>query len=242
MLVDLHAHTNGISSCCAENYKAIIDVAKSVGIDGIVLTNHYTRWYIENPSYNHGFLTPLEFAKLYIKEYEDAKLYGEKVGLKVFFGVELTPDYDTRVHLLIYGITPNFLLNNPELYKLSLKELYSLVKENGFALVQAHPFRNGTTVQDTQHLDGLEINCHPKYQTSCADILPKIAQDNKLALICGADFHHDTYRPICGTFLPDSVIGDKDLKNFILTTDTVTLRIHEVNSPTFYDKTYQLNR
>ncbi len=242
MLIDLHSHTNGISSCCAENYKVIIDVAKSVGLDGIVLTNHYQRWYIQNPSYKHGFFTSEEFAKLYVEEYQKTKRYGDEQGVKVFFGVELTPDYDTRVHLLIYGITPQFLLKYNDLYKYSLRELYSLVKENGFALVQAHPFRNGTTVQDTNCLDGLEINCHPKYQTSYADTLVKIAQDNKLALICGADFHHDTYRPVCGTFIPDTVTSDEDLKNFILTTDSITLRVHEVDAPTYYDKTYKLNR
>ena len=242
MLIDLHAHTSGVSSCCSVDFEEVINTAKLIGLDGLVITNHYIHCYIENPDYKYGFITPKDFADFFIDEYEKTKAYADSIGFKTYFGIELTPDYDTRVHLLIYGVDTNFVRENYDLYKYSLKDLYALVKKYGGTLIQAHPFRNGATVQDVKYLDGLEINCHPKYQNSYADTLPSIALENKLSLICGADFHNDTYRPICGTYFPDSVKNINDIKDFILTTKEVTLRIHEVNAPTFYEKTYKLNR
>ena len=47
MLIDLHAHSSGISRCCRYDYKTILDHAKEVGIDGIVLTNHYQAEYLD---------------------------------------------------------------------------------------------------------------------------------------------------------------------------------------------------
>jgi histidinol phosphatase-like PHP family hydrolase len=51
MLIDMHAHSSGISTCCQIPYDKVIDTAKENGMDGIVLTNHYQK----NPNYylNH---------------------------------------------------------------------------------------------------------------------------------------------------------------------------------------------
>ena len=46
MLVDFHAHTSGISKCCAISAQEVIATTKAFGMDGIVLTNHYKKDYI----------------------------------------------------------------------------------------------------------------------------------------------------------------------------------------------------
>ena len=43
MLIDLHAHTGGISKCCRIPADKVVQAAKDVGLDGIVLTNHYQK-------------------------------------------------------------------------------------------------------------------------------------------------------------------------------------------------------
>ena len=41
MLIDLHAHSKGISRCCQIDGKDMVLVTKNAGMDGVILTNHY---------------------------------------------------------------------------------------------------------------------------------------------------------------------------------------------------------
>jgi len=235
MLIDLHAHTKGISRCCQIPAPDVLREAKAVGLDGIVLTNHYQESYLNGGSCE-------EFVERYIREYEYTKELGDRMGMKVFFGVEVTANFWPSIHLLIYGVDAEFLRKYPRLYDYSLEELYEVVRANDCALVQAHPFRNGCHVLDTDFLDGLEINCHPLYGKSYQQELEEAARAAGLILTCGGDFHADTYRPHCGVFLPDWVQTDRDLAKFILTADEVTLHVQEVNDPTHQDQHYVLPR
>ena len=64
MLIDLHAHSKAISKCSRINGIDNIELAKSIGLNGFILTNHYDRNYVENNDY-------MDLAKRYIKEYYD---------------------------------------------------------------------------------------------------------------------------------------------------------------------------
>ncbi len=48
MLLELHAHTSGISTCCRAPAPDIVAVAKDIGLDGIVLTNHYDKRFVKH--------------------------------------------------------------------------------------------------------------------------------------------------------------------------------------------------
>ena len=48
MLIDMHAHTSGISTCCRIPAPDVIKAALDAGLDGIVLTNHYQRSYVKD--------------------------------------------------------------------------------------------------------------------------------------------------------------------------------------------------
>ena len=220
MKLDLHAHSSGISHCCRIPAETVLSFAKNIGLDGIVLTNHYTKYYLKDND-------ALAFAKAYIAEYEYTKRLGDAMGLKVFFGVEVTWEKSPSVHILIYGVSPDFVLMHPELYDYSQEKLYAVVKEAGGAMIQAHPFRNGTTVLDTAYLDGVEINCHPLYRESCAERLIGIAHDLELIVTCAGDFHADTYRPISATVLPDNITENAQIAEFLLTAESIELIIHE---------------
>ena len=43
MLIDLHAHSKAISKCSRINGIDNIELAKSIGLDGFILTNHYDK-------------------------------------------------------------------------------------------------------------------------------------------------------------------------------------------------------
>jgi len=63
MLFDLHAHSSGISHCCRIPAEEVIHRALAVGLDGIVLTNHYQdlRNYFNGGSCD-------DFARRYVAE------------------------------------------------------------------------------------------------------------------------------------------------------------------------------
>ena len=222
MLMDLHAHSAGISRCCRIPADEVLRHALACHIDGIVLTNHYQKCYIEDGN-------AAAFAERYITEFYTAEEFGKQLGCKVFFGVEVTPEFAPNVHLLVYGVEPAFLREHPCVYDYTLPELYAAVKEHNGLLVQAHPFRNGATVQDTAYLDGVEVNCHPIYGKSYCDELLEIAKANGLLVTCGGDYHADTYRPQCGVFVPDTVDTMQDLCAYLLADGEKSICVQEPN-------------
>lgn len=226
MLIDMHAHSAAISPCCQIPFEKVIDLAKDSGIDGIVLTNHYQKSYIKKTNIDM-------FVEQYINEFFAAQQYGKKVGSKVFFGIEVTMELYPNVHMLIYGIEPEFLKENPYIFDNTQKELYDIVKSNNGILIQAHPFRNGTTVLDTDFLDGIEINCHPLYKISHSKELLEIADERNLIVTCGGDYHADTYRPKCGMLLPDNIQDNNGLRSYMLSLEEKKLCIQEPNSSTY---------
>lgn len=231
MLIDLHAHSSGISKCCRIPAEEVIRVAKEHGIDGIVLTNHYAKSYVTDGNY-------AAFAKRYTAEYRYTKELGEACGVRVLFGIELTVAADPQVHLLIYGVEESFIERYPTLFDLSQKELYALVKAHGGILVQAHPYRKGDRLLDPAYLDGIELSCHPLYEGTYQKELTAIAKAHGLLLTCGGDYHADTHRPHCGVYLPDTITNGVELGAYLASANEVTLCVQEVDERISHDVVY----
>ena len=221
MLIDLHAHTSGISKCCKIDAPGMVRVAKDAGLDGVVLCNHYDAGYVKNGD-------TVAFARRYVEEYEYARACGEEIGCSVLFGIELTPLYYAGVHLLIYGVGTDFLLENPRLFEESQQELYCKIRRAGGVLVQAHPWRLKDRLLDVRYLDGIEISCHPLYDGTHLRALADIAADHELFLTCGGDFHNDTHRPKCGVYLPDGIENTAMLAEYFVGTEDVRMAVQEV--------------
>ena len=220
MLIDLHAHTSGISRCCKMDAAGMLEAAKNIGLDGVALTNHYQKSNLKDGDAN-------AFAKKYIDEFYRTKELGEAVGMRVLFGIEVTSEPNAQKHILIYGVEPEFALRHPCLFDYTLEELYLAVKNEGGVVVQPHPYRNEGTLLDVKYLDGVEVNCHPLYGKSDAEDMIAIATENGLALTCGGDYHNDTYRCKCGMYLPDDICDGVALGKYIAMAEEVKLCIHE---------------
>lgn len=221
MLIDLHAHSSGISQCCRIPYEQVLKQTLDSGMDGIILTNHYKSYYVQDGCVD-------DLVERYIAEYHAAEQYGREIGCKVFFGIEVTLDKYPGVDMLIYGVGPEFLREHSYIYGCTQKELYEQVKSDRGILIQAHPFRN-TTMMDTDYLDGVEINCHPLYGNSYSKELLEIAEEKHLIVTCGGDYHADTYRPKCGMFLPDEIGDHEDFREYLLSAGEKKLCIQEPN-------------
>lgn len=225
MLIDLHAHSSGISQCCRIPYDQVLKQALESGMDGIILTNHYKSYYVQDGRVD-------DLVERYIAEFYATEQYGREIGCKVFFGIEVTVDKYPGVDMLIYGVEPEFLRKHSYIFDCTQKELYEQVKSDDGILIQAHPFRNGTTVLDTDYLDGVEINCHPLYGNSYSKEILEIAEKEHLIVTCGGDFHADTYRPKCGMYLPDETKDHNDLRSYLLSSEEKKLCIQEPNCDT----------
>lgn len=216
MLIDFHAHS-ALSKCCQIDGKGGLIVARDHGMDGFILTNHYDRCYLINDD-------KLEFAKRYINEFYQVKKEADLLGMYVFFGVEVTMAKHNNVHILLYGVDPEFLFEYPDLYDYELKDLYELAHKNNAILVQAHPLRNNKNIlQDMRYLDGIEANSHTFYEGPHLEEVTEIARQNNKLLTSGGDFHNDAPRAKCGVYIPKTLKNTKEIVNYILNTDKIKI-------------------
>lgn len=222
MLIDMHAHTSGISWCCRAPAPKILEDAKKVGIDGIILTNHFLDTYLRDG------MTPADLAQKYVNEYYYTKECGEEMGIKVFFGVEVTMQRHADEHVLVYGVDPDFVLQHPELYHMTLSELSRTVHAAGGYLSQAHPLRSGKNVlMDPADLDGVEVNSHQLYDGPQYEFLSAYARTHGLTLTSGGDYHADASRPLCGVYLPDHLADSGEIFRYLQTAEEIDLQLQE---------------
>ena len=180
---ELHAHTSEVSPCGHVTAPEVADRFIAQGYTSLVITNHYCDYVIDNLK---G--TWREKMDYYLYPYH---LMRESAGnrLNVILGCELRFEGSINDYL-IYGITEDFLRENPDLHKMSLRSFSELAHENGMLVVQAHPFRNGMVVVNPAYLDGMEtFNGTPSYdgRNTIADAW---AKRYNLLRTSGSDFHN----------------------------------------------------
>ena len=180
---ELHAHTSEVSPCGHVTAPEVADRFIAEGYSSLVITNHYSPYIIDNLK---G--TWREKMDYYMYPYY---LMREHAGdrLHVILGCELRFEGNINDYL-IYGITEEFLRENPDLHKMSLRSFAPLARENGFLVVQAHPFRNGIEIVPPELLDGMEtFNGTPSYDGRNA-IADAWAKRYGLIRTSGSDFHN----------------------------------------------------
>lgn len=227
MLIDLHAHSSGISRCCRIPARQVLEVARSIGLDGIVLTNHYQKNYVTD-----GDLTG--FVRRYMEEICYVQKLAEEMNMKAFWGIEVTMELYPGVHMLVYGVGEDFLEKHPAVFDMTQEELWHTVKAEGGVLIQGHPYRGVTSPLEPRWLDGVEINCHPLYGNTYSTQLLALAQKHGLIVTCGGDYHADTYRAHCGTFLPEHITDSVALGRFLQETDEIELLVQEIPADTLH--------
>lgn len=231
MLIDMHAHTSGISRCCRTDAYGVLTAAKEVGIDGLILCNHYDAGYVDEAG-------PAAFAEKYIAEYYHTAMVAAEMGMRLYFGIEVTARKHNNAHILVYGMEPGFVRENPEIYDYTLEEICAAVHEKGGLVVQAHPFRGNGKLLDTGILDGVEINCHPIYDDTHCARMQEIAHEAGIFTTCGGDYHADTYRAICGTYFPDEIQRYEGIINHLKTSAEIKMHVHELRTEFHRDVTF----
>lgn len=187
---ETHAHTAEISPCGVVPAAELAQTYIKEGYTGVVITNHFSRYgftYVADRPWE-------EQVNWFYNGYEAVKdAAGDR--LRVLFGAEINLNGDPNDYL-VYGATREWLLAHPELLTLRVSELSRLVRENGFLLIQAHPFRNGMRVVPPDQLDGIETFNGNMRHDSRNFLAAQWAARYGLLQTSGSDFHEmeDTAR------------------------------------------------
>lgn len=201
MKIELHCHTDG-SPCAKCPPHIVMESYKENGYDAVVVTNHYTHWIYDA----YGFKSEKEYAEYFVKLIDDAITAGEKVGIKVFYGMEIRLK-QTLTEYMLFGISKDLILQNPTLYDLTQEELFSFCQNNGVFMYQTHPFREGVSVGDARFMHGAEAFNGHFHHVNNNKLADEFCEKYNLIKLEGTDFH-DEGQPITTGIIVDEQVND----------------------------------
>lgn len=218
---ELHCHTAEASQCAGENADDTVKKYVDAGYTTVVLTNHIDglNKFFSSDENEKG----IEFFLEGYRKFEECA----KGKLNVLLGAEVTFKNSIHNHYLVYGITEEFLRENPNLRDMNAKALHNLCVENGFLLVQAHPFRHNTTLTRPEHLDGIEVfNGHIKHKTQ-NDMSDIWANYYGLIKTSGSDHHNSDHPADCGILTDEPITSNEQLISVLKSGDYRIMRYYQ---------------
>lgn len=203
---ELHCHTGCVSRCGRVEPEEIVKLYKSKGYNGIVVTDHYSPMTF-TPNW-----CPQKQIDFYLSGYRRMKAAAGD-DFTVLLGIELR-HYFTANDYLIYGIDEDFLYSSGNLMKPWEKEVFRLVKERGYLIYQAHPFRVGIRRCNPDYIDGVEIY---NGKTGKAENQKAFewAKENDKLMVSGSDFHTVKNLARGGIITDNPVKNNNDLLNVL---------------------------
>ncbi|MBR3943016.1 MAG: PHP domain-containing protein [Clostridia bacterium] len=182
---ETHLHTYPVSKCARKTVAETLDFYKEKGYDGVFLTNHFVCGNINIDS-ETAYKEKLDF---YFSDYHEAVKHGEKIGLKVFLGVELSYK---GTDFLIYGLSEEWYYNHPEIENMKKSEELQLLMDAGAFVVHAHPMREAKYIDHIRLfprlVHGVEVinGCRTDFENKMAD---QYADNYELFKQAGTDNH-----------------------------------------------------
>ncbi len=151
---ETHCHCSQCSRCAISDSRSLVLAYHRAGYAGLVLTDHFV---LGNTAVDTS-LPWQEQIECYRRAYLNAKAAAEPLDFDVIFGIEHAYGYGQEV--LCYGIEPEFLLDNPDIPRLSIEEFIDRVHAAGGIVIQAHPYRYGGWEIPVRMdiLDGVEVH------------------------------------------------------------------------------------
>ncbi len=183
-LVETHFHTSETSRCGQVRAAEGIRLYASHGYHAVVVTDHFHTSFFDDCAESSWS----EQVDQYLEGYNLAFEAGEALGIRVILGLEFTLP-GTRDDILIYGVDRELLLRHPRMYRLGPSGLSRLAQQEGFLLIQAHPFRPYISRVYDEMVEGLEVhNGNPRHQS---DNRKASLHADERGWIClsGSDFH-----------------------------------------------------
>ena len=194
---DLHVHCAIASACAINTVEELILRYKEIGFTGFALTNHFLHG-------NSGLDRKLpweDFVKEYSAFYYNALETAQKLDFDLLFGIEEA--YAPGKEFLVYGISPEVLLANPELQNFGIEAWSKIVRENGGFIAYAHPFRYASYIPDPYKMpdislvDGIEVYNMGNHPDSNDLAFENFKNSGKI-LIAGSDIHSTNFNNAFG--------------------------------------------
>ena len=129
--IETHLHTSPVSVCSRLTAEAAAEKYRKCGFDAVILTNHYSRSYIESTP-----ATEKEWLERFITGYYEMKKECESRGMEAWLGAEVSlfapyAQYErdrfpmevlekNYADYLLVGVTEKFLRETPMLCDLDL--------------------------------------------------------------------------------------------------------------------------
>ncbi len=189
---EMHLHSYPCSACGVSDATDYVKIAHERGFAGMVFTNHFYRG-------NTGIDRKIEWKKFvgaFRDDYLRAREMGERLDVDVLFGIEegfrLNGLFGKEA--LIYGVSPDALMREPEFIHMSISEVSAFVRENGGYIVCAHPFRTREYIQnpddepDVALFDAIEVY-NAGNSTEDNIKAERFAKKHNIAAISGGDVH-----------------------------------------------------
>lgn len=183
---ETHMHTQETSACASATGAEQARRYKAEDYDGIFVTDHF---FNSNTSVPKD-LPWAEKVELYCRGYENAKAEGDRIGIKVFFGIEYTYQ---GADILVYGLDKQWLFEHPDCDK-DFYKFYEDAKESGALLIHAHPFREAYYLREIKLLprwvDGVEVYNSGNFDESYNERAAWYAEQFGFRRTAGSDNHH----------------------------------------------------
>lgn len=199
-LYETHLHTNMVSACAWNTPAEMVRAAKERGYAGIFITEHNWR----GNSCIDRQLPWEEWIDGLASSYYAAKAEGDRIGLDVFFAYE-AGFHGKSYHgaeFLIYGLTPEWLKQHPQLRDMDAPEHLALVRSAGATIVHAHPYREASYIERTlllpDSVDAVEaVNSAHSHSRSSSHNRARFdeqaiayAREHGLPMTAGSDIHN----------------------------------------------------
>ena len=192
---ETHLHTKEGSACATATGAEQARRYKELGYDGIMVTDHFFNGNTAIREYKDWE----DRVTRYCAGYRNAKEEGDKIGLKVFFGIEYTY---FGADLLTYGIDEQWLLDNSDILQIPFFEFCNRVHARGGFIVQAHPFREADYLVDIKlvpkWVDAVEVFNVGNRNRVYDDRAKWYADQFDLPYTAGTDNHHLSVNPVSG--------------------------------------------
>lgn len=198
---ELHCHTGEVSRCAACPAEKAVEIYKSKGYNGMVITDHYS----PQTFLDRHLFAPQKETDFYLSGYEKA-LAAAGDDFTVLLGMEVR-FYGTANDYLVYGMTPEFIRKHGNLMTYYPRRFYELCKENNMIFLQAHPFRPYLFRTNPKYLDGCEIHNAKGVGTDINEKASVWAEKNNMKIrVGGTDFHRESHAENMSGILTDEKI------------------------------------
>ncbi len=211
---ETHLHTYPVSKCAQADVRSNLEFYKTLGYDGVFVTNHFLDGNV-NVDRNLPYEEKIDF---YCSDYRKAKHLEKEMGIKVFFGIEMSLYWGTD--FLVFGLDEDWLLAHADAMDLPPKEKLEFLRSEGALVAQAHPYREAFYIdhirllpRSVQAVETINAS-NTDQQNLLADFY---AKQYGLIAIAGSDNHcADKMKTLAGVEFDKPICSEKQFVEEIL--------------------------